>query len=266
VLHRFTGGSDGAYPFSGDLVFDKAGNLYGTASAGGLGCQYACGTVFELSPSMGSWTETTIYSFTGGNDGEYPAGGVIFDKAGNLYGTTQEGGSTGGGTVFELTPSGSGWTETTLSTFGSDGYHPQGGLIFDSSGNLYGTTVFGGPGGGGVVYELTPSNGSWVATVLYGLTGYEGPMDSLAMDAGGNLYGTSSLTGFYGKGQVFKLAPSNGGWVFSDLHSFTGGGDGEFPIGNVVLDAGGNIYGTTFLGGLESDCTGGCGVVFKITP
>jgi uncharacterized repeat protein (TIGR03803 family) len=266
VLHRFTGGADGSYPYLGDLVFDHSGNIYGTASGGGLGCEYGCGTVFQLSPSMGSWTLNTIYSFTGGSNGSYPAGGVIFDKAGNLYGTVPQGGDSGAGLVYKLTPSGAAWMESTIYAFGTEAYQPLAGLIFDAAGNLYGTTVFGGSGGGGTVYEVQPSNGSWTATVLYGFSGYEGPMDKLVMDSQGNLYGTSTLTGDDAKGEVFKLAPSNGGWAFTELYAFTGGSDGYFPSGNVILDASGNLYGTTGAGGSGAGCGGGCGVVFEIAP
>ncbi len=264
VLHRFTRESDGAYPYEGDLTFDQAGNLYGAASGGGLGCEFGCGVVFKLAPSMGAWTFSTLYSFTSGSDGAYPLSGVIFDKAGTMYGTTSEDGNKGGGTAYTLTPSGSGWAEATIYAFGDDGFQPQGGLIFDPAGNLYGTTAFGSDGG--TVYKLAPSNGGWTATVLASISGYEGPLDSLARDAAGNLYGTSTLTGVNQKGEVFKVAPTNGGWTLNDLYDFTGGSDGYFPTGNLVLDAAWNLYGTTFAGGNLSACGGGCGVVFEITP
>ena len=156
ILYSFNGGSDGAHPGYGNLVFDQAGNLYGTTSGGA----YGQGTVFKLTPSDGGWTESVIYSFRGFPDGGTPYAGVILDKAGNLYGTTSAGGEGNNGTVFELTPSGSGWIEIVLHAFqdASQGTVPYGGLIFDAAGNLYGTTQLGGLGGySGSVFELSPS-------------------------------------------------------------------------------------------------------------
>ena len=273
VLYRFTGGSDGAVPSNGDLVFDKAGNLYGTTLQGGSGsCNGGtCGVVYKLTPSNGEWTESVLYSFTGGSDGGNPNAGVIFDKVGNLYGAATYGGNLacnapyGCGTIFQLTSSGSGWAENVLYTFqgGSDGANPQGGLIFDPSVNLYGTTPSGGSGGGGTVFVLTPSNGGWTFGVVYGFTGSgnsPGPHDSLIMDVAGNLYGTTYQNGANGQGSVFYLAPFGGGWTAASLHDFTGGSDGGNPAGSVVLDASGNLYSTTFDGGA------GQGVVFEIKP
>ena len=274
VLYQFTGGSDGGLPGNGDLVFDQAGNLYGTTTTGGVGsCNGGtCGVVYELTPSSGSWTESVLYSFAGGSDGGSPFAGVIFDKAGYLYGTASAGGNLacnapyGCGTLFQLTPSGSGWVENVLYTFqgGSDGASPFGGLIFDPSGNLYGTTPSGGSGGGGTVFILTPSNGNWTLGVVYSFTGSgnsPGPSDNLIMDATGNLYGTTADEGAYGYGSVFKLTGSGGNWTNTSLHDFAGGSDGGNPAGSVVLDASGNLYGTTFYGGAN-----GKGVVFEFTP
>jgi uncharacterized repeat protein (TIGR03803 family) len=167
VLHRFAGGSDGWSPYAG-LTLDGAGNLYGTTVAGG-GCrsfQAGCGTVFKLKPnSDGSWTESVLYSFcqlANCADGLEPYGGLILDGAGNLYGTTATGGSSGGGVVFKLTPkSGGGWTETVLQTLGGNhGGGPYAALIFDADGNLYGTTSAGGVRSGdvGTVFELVPNS------------------------------------------------------------------------------------------------------------
>ncbi len=271
VLYRFVGGSSGKYP-SG-IILDQSGNIYGTAGDGGAaGCPPigSCGTVVELTSSEGgAWTESTIYTFTGGADGGTPGSGAILDGAGNLYGTAESGGYTGGnchtygcGVVYELVGSGSNWLEKTLYTFQGtgDGELPEGGLIFDSSGNLYGTTVEAGLGGG-TVFELTPSDGNWIFTVLYSFTDRGEPMSSLAMDASGNLYGTTTVGGRYQKGSVFKLTPSNGAWAFTSLHDFTGGSDGANPVSNVVFDAGGNLYGTAFAGGAY-----GYGVVWEIMP
>jgi len=281
VLYRFTGGSDGANPGYGDLIFDQAGNLYGTTAVGGnqggLCSNFGgCGVVFELTPSYGGWTEKVLYSFTESSDGFQPYAGLIFDNAGNLYGTTVSGGFTWGdcdeeagcGVVFELTPSNGGWTENVLYTFygGNDGDNPYAGLIFDASGNLYGATPNDGEGNRGTIFKLTPSGGGWIFSVVYSFTGGGGPAASLTMDAAGNLYGTTNGGGAYGAGNVFKLTPSGGGWTYTSLHDFTGGSDGSAPDCNVIFDANGNLYGTTVWGGSSQNCYNGCGVVWEITP
>jgi uncharacterized repeat protein (TIGR03803 family) len=263
TLYRFSGGSDGGLPKYGDLVFDRAGNIYGTTSRFGSGGQ---GTVYKLALSGGSWTESVLYSFTGGADGGTPTGPVIFDEVGNLYGTASTGGSNGGGTVFQLTPNGSGWTQSTLHTFdpSTDGANPRGGLIFDQSGNLDGTTSLAGPGNGGTVFQLSGSGGNWTFTLPYSFqrgTRGIGPASGLAIDATGNLYGTAAYEGAYGYGLVFELSPhSDGSWTFTDLHDFTGGVDGRYPLGSITFDSVGNLYSTTFEGGAY-----GGGVVFEIT-
>ena len=264
VLYRFTGGSDGAYPYLGDLVFDQAGNLYGTTLHGGISsCSGGgCGTVYKLSPSNGSWTLSVLYSFAGGNDGGQPGAGVIFDKAGNLYGTASAFGGHGGGAVFQLTPSGSGWTEKVLYSFqgGNDGAYPISTLVFDANGNLYGTTSSSGPSGGGTVFMLAPSGGSWTYTSLHGFTGGLGPEAGVILDAANNLYGTTVHDGAYGTGSVFELASSSGAWVYTPLHDFTGGSDGAYPISTLVFDANGNLYGTA-----SADGANGNGVIFELT-
>ena len=267
-LYKFSGHSDGSNPFGGALVFDSAGNLYGTTYAGGGGnCTGGCGVVFKLTPSGGSWSESVLYTFTGGADGASPWAGVTLDSAGNLYGTTSAGGSSSNGTVYELSPSGGGWTEKTLHSFQRlpDGGSPYAGLIFDRSGNLYGATQYGGSGGGGTVYELSPSGGSWTYTVLYDLVGSggghaKGPVANLVMDGAGNLYGAAAGDGAYRYGVVFKLTHSGGSWTYTSLHDFTGGSDGDLPRSNLVFDASGNLYGTAYGGTL------GNGVVFQIVP
>jgi len=269
VLYRFTGGSDGAQPAFGALTFDQAGNFYGTTSWGGKYSYY--GNVYELTPYNGQWTQNVLYSFTGGNDGGASWSGVIFDASGNLYGTTTEGGYDSGGTAFELTPSGQGWALNVLHEFqpSTEGYSAFGNLIFDSSGNLWGTNRYGGAGEAGTVFELTPSNGSWDLTVLHSFTGSNGPQAGLVMDQAGNFYGTAVTAGKYAAGSVFKLSPSGGGWTYTVLHDFTGGSDGAQPYGQIVLDSSGNLYGTTFEGGMTGgDICGsyGCGVVWEITP
>lgn len=259
VLYRFAGGSDGAYPI-GRLLFDQSGDIFGTTADylqfGSLG------TVFELTPSGGGWTKSFAHRFTG-SDGQYPAAGVIFDQSGDLYGTTYYGGAHGDGAVYELTPSGSGWTEKVLYSFqgGSDGADVAAGLIFDNAGNLYGAATTGGSGGGGTVFELMPSSGQWTLSALCSFTGSEGPASSLVMDTLGNLYGTTVEDGAYGAGSVFKLTRSGSGWNCTDIYDFTGGSDGANPFGGLVLDASGNLYGTTEAGGANGD-----GVIFEITP
>jgi uncharacterized repeat protein (TIGR03803 family) len=263
VLHSFAGGADGVYPYS-NLVFDQAGNLYGTTVTSGP-YEGGPGVVFQLTPNgLGGWTDNVIYSFNGGNDGQNPFAGVVFDRQGNLYGTTWAGGTPncryqpGCGTVFQLTPSGNGWKENVLYRFqnASDGANPAGGLIVDASGNLYGTTT------AGTVFELSPSSGNWNFTLLYswGNIAYGGPYGDLAMDQAGNLYGTTQQAGPYGYGSVFKLTPSNGSWTKTDLYDFSGP-DGANPWGGVTLDSHGNLFGTTAYGGAYS-----CGIAYEITP
>ena len=263
VLYEFSGSSDGANPGYGQLTFDQAGNIYGTTFFGGVNAQ---GVVYELSASGGGWTERAIHTFSGSSDGENPYSSVVFDGAGNLYGTSYAGGAHGYGTVFQLTSSGSGWTENTLYAFqdASDGGNPFGGVVFDNAGTLVGATSGGGPGSGGTLYQLTPSGGSWAFGVVYSFTGsahLPGPYDSLTMDSAGNLYGTTTQDGAHGAGSVFKLTPSGGGWTETDLYDFPGGGQGAVPYGSVLIDTNGNLYGTASQGG-----THGYGVIWEITP
>ena len=244
----------------GALVFDRAGNMYDTTAVGGNGN----GVVYEMTHSGSGWTEQPLYAFTGTPDGATPYAGLVLDSAGNLYGTTTAGGLFGQGTVFELSPSGSGWTEQVLYNFqgGSDGSFPTGGLIFDQSGNLYGSTNEGGSGGGGTVFELTPSGGGWTYNLLYSFTGNTGcgPFANLGLDGAGNVYGTTLCDGANNAGNVFELTPSGGGWTYSSLHDFTNGSDGGYPYSNVTFDAAGNLYGTASRGGR------GVGLVWEITP
>ncbi len=258
VLYQFGNVFDGNNP-EGDLVFDAAGNIYGTTSSGGYECEDTvyCGTVYELTPHGSGWTESILYKFTNG-DVATPLAGVVSDQAGNLYGTTSSLYA-----VFELLHSGSGWTETTLYQPGYEGGAPTpaGGVIFDPAGNLYGATQYGGTNGVGTVFELMPMGGGWIASTLYNFTGGGTPLGTLVRDASGNLYGTTCEGGVHNSGSVFKLTPSGGGWTETDLYDFTGGNDGYCPMGNVTLDAEGNIYGTAYAGGSR-----GYGTVFEITP
>lgn len=251
MLYDFADPITGAAPGYGDLAFDAAGNIYGTTTygGGGIDCDVGdCGVVFRLSRSGSGWTETVLYrSDVLNSAGRNPAAGVILDSAGNVYGTTLYGGSGNGGAVFQLSQSGSSWTATALHGFGAtgDGKTPFGGLITDQQGNLYGTTEDG-PGYTGTVYELQRSGDSWnynILAILPGTGNAAGPAGTLTLDGAGNLYGTTIEDGS-GYGNVFKLAPSGGTWIYNDLHDFSQV-DGAYAYGNVVLDAHGNIYGTT---------------------
>jgi uncharacterized repeat protein (TIGR03803 family) len=261
VLYSFAGSADGAQPEAG-LAMDAAGSLYGTTTAGGSSGN---GTVFKLSKKARKWTEEVLYSFGQGTDGTIPVAGVTLDAAGNIYGTTSAGGAYGYGTVFQLTPSNSGWTESILHNFqnADDGAVLYAGLIFDGSGNLYGAAAEGGTGGGGTVFELTPSNGGWAFTVLYGIPGWgiSGTFRNLVMDASGNLYATTHCDGVSSAGTVYKLTSSGGVWTYTSLYVFTGGTDGHYSFSNLVLDKHGNLYGTTIYGGAND-----YGVAFKVKP
>jgi uncharacterized repeat protein (TIGR03803 family) len=286
VLHSFAGGPDGENPL-GSLVFDSAGNLYGTTPTGGE--PFGLGTVFKLAPVGGSWKETIIHRFSGGDGGNAPVAGLVFDAAGNLYGTTAFGGSagcggSGCGIVFQLKPMGKEkWTSQVLHRFsgGRDGMSPASNLIFDAADNLYGTTVAGGNSGCGdqfgcgTVFELSsaPKN-EWKEVLIYRFKGGLGgasPRAGLALDTTGNLYGTTTSGGGSGRcgphvgcGTVFELEPpesSGGKWQAVVLHRFNTKQDGIMPSSEPILDATGDIYGTTQGGG-----TTNAGIVFEITP
>jgi hypothetical protein len=369
VLYVFKGraNNDGATP-GGGLIMDASGNLYGTTSYDGtglcrlLGSVVGCGTVYELSPPAqpgGAWTEKVLYSFQGGDDGNVPVGDLVFDKAGNLYGATLFGGGEGTncnnlygycGTIFELSPPkasvSGGWTEKVLYSFegiGSqgtigDGGNPNGGLVLDETGTVYGTTYFGGSGtaicrpqGCGTTFELLPpkqEGGTWTEKVLHRFQNR--PSDGAGPNGGlvlinGALYGTAAGGGSHEDGVVFELQPPAGGkgsWVEGLIHVFTGGSDGGGPTllilgpdgtfygtadggslsrGGLIfqlqppVEKGGvwnfvteynfggppngydpmdlrlvkgrnNMYGSTLYGGTGQACNGGCGTVFEVTP
>ncbi len=260
---------DGHYP-SGGLLRDSAGNLYGTTVEGGA---YDHGVVFKLAPpATGStvWTQTVLLSFNGSN-GQSPVAGLIADKAGNLYGTTVGGGADYG-TVFELSPPAPGqtaWTETVLFDFnGRNGGGPYGNLVFDARDNLYGTTAGGGSDGLGTAFALSPpvsGQTAWTETVLVSFNGPGGkfPEAGLTVDRAGNLYGTTNGGGRNTLGTVYELTPPASGqakWTETVLVSFNGR-NGSYPLGNVFLDNGGSVYGTT-----SEQGTSGFGNVFKLTP
>lgn len=301
VIYTFTGGADGGYPFA-TPIFDAAGNLYGTTSAGGLlsssNCSsLGCGVVYKLSPtSTGAWQESVLYAFSGGNDGMVPGlGNLVFDKAGNLYGsnvaganvTSQACGNTSGcGVIFVLSPAANGkWKFNLLHTFsgGWDGVGPAF-LTFDSKGTLYGSAAgawsgFELPSEPGLVFKLTPVvGGPWKDSVIYSFKGSTdgGLPSSLVFDKAGNIYGTGADGGILnncwsgygpmGCGVVFKLSPQAGGkWKETALYAFTGGSDGSQPDAGLVIDKG-NLYGTTWGGGASSGTGGNGGVVFELSP
>jgi len=305
VLYSFQGGVDAGSVPAGGVVFDKQGNLYVATTGGGpKTCEpfsYECGAVYELSPPATKgdpWTATLIKMFAGegSKDASVPSGGLIIDDEGNLYGVSGYGGTgncvlfglAGCGTVYELSPpaqKGGAWTETILYSFptAKQGYLPQGNLVFDSAGNLYGATEFGGGYGTtcdpyykycGAVFELSPpktKGGKWTERVLHGFKGGTdgaNPNGGLALDANGAIYGTTASGGYncphhsgQGCGTVFKLDPPTGkneAWTEKQVHVFMNGADGAAPIAGVILDSTGSLYGAAEGG------TNGCGVVFKL--
>jgi len=310
VLHNFISYPSGATPF-GTLVADAAGNLYGTTEFGGA---HGYGAVFKLTfGPKHKIDESVIYSFKGyPTDGGFPLGGVTFDKSGNLYGSAGAG-RFSAGVVYKLSSQPSGkWTEAILYEFGgydTDGAGPSGPLTFDAAGNIYGTTIAGGAygegGGGGTVFELTPSQDGWAESILYSFKGIYGPQDGIILDDSGRLYGTAQGHVFRltydpqvgwtesvlcscpfagalafgrdgnlygnsrtnGSGSVFELkqAPQDT-WTFITLYTFNGGTDGYGPSGSIVFDEAGILYGSTSAGGVPGTCGGlGCGTVYKLS-
>jgi hypothetical protein len=257
LLYDFQG-PDGNSPSA--LIGDTSGNLYGVTEFGGNGQCITwqipgCGIVFELSPAAGAWSETILYNFQGGSDGELPAVALVNDSVGNLYGTTMLSSGSSPGIVFELSPPGAGggeWTESVL--FSGFGYElPDGlyaSLILDAKGNLYSTSVSGGSNDQGTVFELSPprtKGGAWTETTLYSFDSYIGPVSPVIFDSKGNLYGTLFTGGTWG--QVFKLAPpmkKGGVWTESVLYDFGGGTAGLNPFSGLISDQAGNLYSNTY--------------------
>jgi uncharacterized repeat protein (TIGR03803 family) len=276
VLYSFLGGADGKNPYGG-VIMDAKGNLYGTTVAGGSGGLCAngdgCGTIFKLTHSGNTWAERVLYSFTGGTDGAGPGGGLVFDKKGNLYGTTPDGGDVNGcgcGVVYQLAPTrGGGWKQKVIHTFtgGNDGSTGSlGSLFIDKAGNVYGIAELGGAHAAGTAFKLSLVSGKWKMSTLDEFRGtpHAGfPYGGLISVAAGSLYGTTYYGGANGLGSVFKLTlGSTGKWSESVLYSFKTGTDGNSPTSTLVFDAHGNLYGTTSAGGDAN----GDGTVFKLTP
>jgi uncharacterized repeat protein (TIGR03803 family) len=235
------------------LTPDGAGNFYGVDE--GSNGAFGSGAVFELSPNgSGDWSYTTVYSFCSQPscvDGATPIDSVIFDSLGNLYGTTFGGGAYGAGVVYELSPTGSSWTETVLANLSGGASGPLTGLTMDPSGNIWGTGWE-----GGWVFELIPGEGGWNLQEIYNEGSDIAAYAPLATDTAGNIYGVSFST-------VFELSPNgSGGWIPTILHTFTGAPkDGYNPYGGPVLDKAGNVYGATTAGGTKN-----YGIVYKLTP
>jgi uncharacterized repeat protein (TIGR03803 family) len=286
VLYRFTGSPDGAQPFAG-VVQGRSGALFGTTFNGGSGND---GTVFQVTPpatSGAAWTETVLHRFTGPADGAFPLGLTLAPGGASLYGIATQGGAVGVGTVFRLSApatSGGTWAFKVLHAFtyqfgvSGDGGFPMGGVIVGRDGALYGTTNLGGVAGRGTVFRLAPPatpGGAWSETILYSFTGPDGanPEAAVLQDASGAIYGTTAGGGdgacVGGCGVVFRLTPPASAaapWTEQVLYGFTGAADGSAPAAPVIADGMGNLYGTTFGGGVVAGGGAGYGTVFKLTP
>ena len=280
-LHSFQaepGNDEGAYP-AARVIFGPDGTLYGTTSGGGnYNCANGCGTVFNLKPppractaALCPWTETVLYRFTGGGDGAVPVGDLIFDRGGNLYGAANIGGvggcagRNGCGVIYELTPSKGAWRETVLYSFtgGSAGCWPNGGVIFDQGGNLYGVTAACGALGQGTVYQLTPSGSDdWTENTLFDFQGEYGTsaIGSLVFDVYGNLFGATqndTINQPWYPGTLFEIAVSNNHWTLEYHYDFSR----QFPHAGVTMDAAGNLYGEA-----DGDRSDNYGEVYQLTP
>ena len=261
TAYSFTNLGDGGFPEAG-LAMSSSGALFGTTSSGGAGW----GSVFELVPSGGTWTEVTLYDFTGGADGGNPIGDLVIGKSGVLYGTTNSGGANGYGTVFQVAPvAGGGWNQKVLYSFagGNDGAFPAAGLAMASTGALFGTTYSGGSSGLGTVFEMLPSTKGWTEKVIYtflGGTDGANPVADLAIGSSGSLFGTTSQGGsvtnsngtFSNWGTAFQLTQKASGWVETILYTFTGSTDGGAPESPLIIGTSNVLYGSTFWGGNDA--------------
>jgi uncharacterized repeat protein (TIGR03803 family) len=281
VLYAFEGGDDGAFP-AGGLVADARGVLFGVTDQGGARENRGAGTVFKLTPTGAGYAKRTIHRFRSFDptDGESPSGNLVVDARGSSYGTTEMGGAFGAGTVYKLAPSGPrAYKETVLYSFrgGDDGNQPKAGLIADASGRLYGTTEGGGNGAGcngfgcGTVFKLTPAGSGYAESILYRFQGGDDgmyPLASLTAEGSGALFGTTNRGGgtasrcLLGCGTVFELTPSGSGYTERILYSFQDGAGGMWPVSTPIVDATGALYGTTYFGGNSQND----GIVFKLTP
>jgi uncharacterized repeat protein (TIGR03803 family) len=276
ILYAFKGANDGGLP-AGNLTFGPDGSLYGTANVGGRYRKFGAGVLFQLKPSKHRWIEHVLHSFGRGDDGRNPHGGLVADRKGNLYGTTANGGSYGGGTIYELSPSGA---ETVLYSFsgGEDGGLPLAGPTIDRAGRLYGTTEYGGyfsyycQSGCGTVFEIGPpvvSGGSWKYSVIHEFVGGDPgdgalPFDPLLLDRDGNLYGTTFVSQVYGGGTAFELTPARHkrSWTETVLYRFPAyRGDAANPQAGLISDGAGNLYATSQNGGATFK-----GDAFKLIP
>src|SRR5437899_840401 len=264
VIHAFTGGNDGSGP-GARLTIDDQGNLYGMAPTGGAN---GLGTIYQIHPDGNSWTLNVLHTFTGGSDGASGSAGQMLLRGGLLYGAATAGGIYGKGTAFELKPTQSGeWIFKTIYSFRGqpDAGFPYGGLLFDASGHLYGTTYYDGAYNLGAVYELFPqSTGEWNERVLYSFQGGsdgQNSISNLVFDVAGNLYGTTSEGGL-GSGVIFGLTPTaNARWRENVPHQFQGPPDAAFAYNGMVADGSGNFYGATVHGGVDGE-----GAIYKFTP
>ncbi len=269
VLYSFTGGADGGEPYKG-VTLDREGNLYGTTVAGGGGpCDGGCGVAYKLTHVGGTWTQSVIHAFTGGNDGSGPGAGMTLDEHGNLYGMTPTGGAYGAGVIFRLKqqPDGT-WKLKVLHAFtgGNDGATGSPGRLVLRAGILYGAATVGGANGQGTVFSLQHVPRAWQFTTLYAFKGQPDsgfPYGGLTFDQSGNIYGTTYYSGANNFGSVYQLSPQpDGTWSEKVLYSFLGGRDGIGSISNLVLRKNGALYGTTSEGG--AGCS--CGTIFKVRP
>jgi len=269
VLSSFNGGADGGEPYKG-VSIDRRGNLYGSAVTGGSGgCEGGCGVVYKLTKSGGTWNQTVIHAFTGGDDGSGPGARVTVDGSGNVYGMAPTGGTYGVGTIYKIHPHAGSWDFQVIHTFtgGADGATGSAGRMLLEHGRLYGAATAGGLYGSGVVFELTPTAvGEWDFRALYSFHGQPDgsfPYGALLRVSSGKIYGTTYYGGENGIGAVYELSPGSddiGEWDGRVIYSFQTGSDGNNPISNLVHDAAGNLYGTTSEGGL------GSGTIFKLKP